>query len=119
MVITFDKNIDPNITKILVAGDNEYEMINVVTSGSMGWIVDRDSYTLTFIGSTDVQIVFNNLDNLHIYSKQMELATSTPYNPFANGINPDPHYDNPKSGEIQPHTYTDTDIEQDLINGDS
>jgi len=119
MVINFDKNIDPNITKILVAGDNEYEMVNVVTSGSMGWTVDRDTFTLTFLGTTDVQIIFNNLDNLQIYSHQIEFATSTPYNPYASGINTDPHYDNPKSGGIQSHSYVDTDIEQDLINGDS
>ena len=38
-------------------------------------------------------------------------------NPFKNGVNPDPYYDRPKSGEIVNHSYSLTDIEKDLING--
>ena len=112
MVINFDKNIDSNITSINVSGV-EYELLNVITAGSMGWTIDRDSNIITFIGSTDIQVTFNSTLALKLYSDQFELATSIPYNPFANGLATDPHYDKIPTGHINPHTYIDTDIEND------
>lgn len=116
MVINFDKTIDTSITSIIVASI-EYENLNVVTSGSMGWTIDNDTNTITFLGTTDVQVSFDSASALQLYATQFELATSVPYNPFTNGLATDPHYDKPKTGSIQPHTYVDTDIEKDLIAG--
>ena len=114
MVINFDKNIDSSITSIIVSGV-EYELLNVITAGSMGWTIDNDSNIITFLGTTDVQVTFNSPTALKLYSDQFELATSTPYNPFVSGLQTDPHYDSPKTGSIQSHTYIDTDIEKELI----
>jgi len=82
----------------------------------MGWSIDIDLNIISFLGTTDVQITFNSASSLELYSKQIELATSTPYNPYTHGLAEDPHYDKIPTGQIQTHTYTDTDIEQDLIN---
>jgi len=118
MVINFDKDLDPNIESIKTS-NIEFEMINVVTTGSMGWSIDRDNNILTFLGTTDIKISFSSLDSLHIYSTQMELATSNPYNPYVSGLAEDPHYDKIPTGKIMNHTYEDTNVEQDLINGDA
>ena len=112
MVINFDKNIDSNITSIKVNGD-DFEILNVVTTGSMGWTIDTDLNIITFLGTTGVQVTFNSAEALKLYSDQFELATSIPYNPFVNGLATDPHYDKIPTGHINPHTYVDTDIEND------
>lgn len=116
MVINFNKNIDTNIQSIKVSG-GDYEIVNVVTGGTMGWTIDADTNTIAFIGSTDVQVSFNNADNLQLYVDQIEAATSKPWNPFSQGLATDPHYDKIPTGNIVPHTYVNTDIEQDAING--
>ena len=116
MVINFDKNVDSNIKSIKAAG-MDCERVNVVTSGSMGWVVDEDTNTLTFIGSTDVQVVFKDLDSMKLYIKQIEYDLGFPYNPFVKGIDKDPHYDKIPTGHIVPHTYTSTDVEKDLQDG--
>ena len=112
MVINFDKNIDDSITSIKV-GEADFEILNVITSGSMGWSIDTDLNIITFLGTTDVQVTFNSAEALKLYSDQFGLATSIPYNPFVNGLATDPHYDKIPTGHINSHTYVDTDVEND------
>lgn len=116
MVINFDKRIDDKIKNIRVNGEDGFEMVNVVTEGSMGWTVDDDTHTITFLGSTDVQITFEDDEQLDLYLQQFIYASGQPYNPYTQGLNNDPHYDKIPTGEIVPHTYTNTDVEQDLLN---
>ena len=116
MVINIDKNLDDNIVSIKVSG-NEFERVNIVTSGSMGWVIDDDTHTLAIIGSTDVQISFKSDEAMQPYLKQIEYDLGFPYNPFVKGINKDPHYDKIPTGHIVPHTYETTDVEKDLIDG--
>jgi len=116
MVIHFNKNTDTNISSIKVS-NTDYEIVNVVAEGSMGWAVDEDTHTITFLGSTDTQISFKDQLSLEIYLTQIETALGIPYSPFINGIANDPHYDKIPTGTIQQHQYENTDIEKELING--
>jgi hypothetical protein len=116
VVINIDKTLDDNIKSIKVNG-NDYERVNIVTNGSMGWVVDKDTNTFAIIGSTDIQIIFSSEDAMMIYVKQIEHDLGFPYNPYVKGINKDPHYDKIPTGNIVKHTYTTTDVESDLKNG--
>jgi hypothetical protein len=55
---------------------------------------------------------------MQVYKTQLEIATSHAHNPYVDGILEDPKYDKIPTGYIESHSYNDTDIEQDLINGD-
>jgi hypothetical protein len=116
MVINIDKTIDNNIVSITANG-LDCEKINIVTTGSMGWVIDDDQHVLTMIGSADVQVKFKSAEAMDIYLKQIEYDLGFPYNPFVKGINKDPHYDKVPTGNIVPHTYSTTDVEKDLLEG--
>jgi hypothetical protein len=63
-------------------------------------------------------IVFDEVDNMNIYLKQIDLFDGEIFNPGIDGLKtPDWDVANRDKYEgIQSHTYNDTDIEQDLIN---
>ena len=116
MVIIFDKDVDSNIDSIEssgIAGNIFYWQSETAN----GWLIDKDNFKIR-IGGDDVNINFGSLESMEIYISQF-LALDQGRNPIVDGINNDPHYDLPKTGTIQSHTYVDTDIEKDLINGDS
>jgi len=63
-------------------------------------------------------IVFDSLDSMKPYLDQIDLLDGEVFNPGVNGVKK-PDWDvasRDKTVGIQPHTYTDTDIEQTLIN---
>jgi len=63
-------------------------------------------------------IVFDSLDSIKPYLNQIDLLDGEVFNPGVNGVKT-PTWDvasRDKTLGIQPHTYTDTDIEQTLIN---
>jgi hypothetical protein len=64
-------------------------------------------------------IVFDTLDSMNTYLAQIDLLDGELFNPGVNGIKK-PDWDTAsrdKTEGIQSHTYVDTDVEQDLIEG--
>ena len=114
MVIVFDKVADTNITEVKT-GDQVGTQFYWKYDGS-NWMVDETTFTIS-MGADATKITFNGLSAMTPYVDQFKALNSALHNPFVDGINDDPHYDKPNSGEIVPHTYEDTDIEQDLIDG--
>ncbi len=116
MVIIFDKAIDSNISSV-VSGDITGEAFYWQSETSHGWLIDSTNFKIR-VGADDTTINFASAEAMTPYIEQF-LAPDPGKNPVRDGINTDPFYDLPKTGTIQSHTYEDTDIEQDLINGDS
>lgn len=114
MIIAFDKNLDANIQSV-VSGDITGEIFYWQSETANGWLIDNTNFKIR-LGADDTTINFTSAAAMLPYITQMT-SMGTIHNPVIDGINLDPFYDNPKTGTIQPHTYVDTDIEQDLIDG--
>ena len=64
-------------------------------------------------------VVFDSAESMQPYFDQIDLFDGEIMNPGVNGIKK-PEWDvgsRDKTEGIQPHTYVDNDVEQDLING--
>ena len=115
MVIVFDKRSTPNLIDI------DYDGTSVTT---FNWSVTDDS-TCAFdydgfriiVGATGVQVKFDSAEALEPYYNQYHMYISGAFNPVTDGYKVDPHYDHIPTGGIQPHSYVNTDVEKDLING--
>lgn len=114
MVIVFDKNFDSNISSI-ISSNIDADILFFQSETNHAWTIDTKSYNIR-MGADDVTVAFNNYESMVPYIEQFK-ALHPMRNPFKNGVNPDPYYDRPKSGEIVNHSYSLTDIEKDLING--
>ena len=64
-------------------------------------------------------VVFDTIENMDVYLTQIDLLDGQMINPGVDGVQK-PDWDvasRDKTEGIVPHTYEDTDIEQDLIDG--
>jgi hypothetical protein len=117
MVIVFDKNIDPNITK--VETNDEEGTAFYWTFDLSNWMVNsgvNGTYTIS-MGADGTKITFTNQAAMQPYIAQFKALYPDIHSPYTSVTN-DPHYDRmPPSGQIVPHTYVNTDIEKDLIEG--
>jgi len=114
MIILFDRAIDANITEIVT--NDEISTAFYWRYDLSNWTVNRTGFTIS-MGADGTKISFNSLAAMQPYIAQFEALYPDIYSP-KNGVKTDPHYDRmPPSGEIVPHTYVNTDIEKDLING--
>lgn len=114
MVIIFDKNVDPGITSV-ISGDVTGDIFYWQSETAHGWLIDQTNFKIR-MGADDSTINFENAAAMQPYIDQF-VALSAMYNPSVDGVNSDPFYDKPKTGKIETHTYVDTDIEKDLIEG--
>lgn len=115
MVIIFDKNVDANITSV-ESGDVIGEIFYWQSETAHGWTIDRTNFKIR-MGADDATINFANSEGMQPYIDQF-IAMSSMYNPAVDGVNTDPFYDKPKTGQIEEHTYVDTDIEQEWKDGE-
>lgn len=115
MVIVFDKNVDSNITSV-ESGDVIGDIFYWQSETAHGWLIDPTNFKIR-MGADDTTINFANVASMQPYIQQF-LAISTTVNPAVDDIRDDPFYDKPKTGEIVSHTYEDTDIEKEWINGE-
>jgi len=114
MLIIFDKNVDPNILSV-ISGDVIGEMLVWSTESGNALTVDKTNYHIRS-GADDATVHFANAESMEPYLNQV-FAINGRHNPIADGVDYDGHYDRPKTGQIVSHTYIDTDVEQDLIDG--
>lgn len=115
MIILFDKDIDSNITSIL---SNDVECTRFYWNDTTSnWGVDLTGFHIT-MGADATVITFNSAEALQPYIDQF-LSIDEGISPI-NDFVPNPDYvrgDKSSNGQIVPHTYVDTDIEKDLIEG--
>lgn len=114
MVIVFDKNVDNNITSVQ-SGDIIGNVFYWQSETAHGWLIDETNAKIR-MGADDTTINFTNKEAMKPYIDQF-IALSSLHNPVTSGVNNDAFYDLPKTGTIVSHTYTNTDIEKDLIQG--
>jgi len=116
MTIVFDKNLDSNILELNVNGiTGDLFKWNIAMASS--YVVDSVNFKIS-IGAIGAVITFKSLEAMTPYIASID-NYNTLFNPISNGILTDPFYDKIPSGAIQSHSYVDTNIEQDLIDGDS
>jgi hypothetical protein len=117
MIILLDKNIDPNISSILFTNDGaEYDQFFWNLNENTTVLVDNINFKISVVAS-NMSVSFSNADAMNLYLDQFKMVSKA-RNIFSEGsIELDPYYDKPKTGEIVSHTYTNTDIEKDLIEG--
>lgn len=113
MVILFDKNVDQSITAIR-SGDVDGDKFYFHYETTHGWVIDSLNFIIR-VGADDTYIQFISLDAMIPYINQYEILSVRIVNPFTDGIRTDPYYDKPKTGNIVSHTYTNTDVEKELI----
>ncbi len=114
MTILFDKNQDSGITTI-DCGGMDADVFKWDVEGASSHIMNTTNFKIK-IGAIDTTVTFDSLAAMEPYIQSFD-SYNLLQDPFNNGVNTDPFYDKIPSGEIQSHTYVDTDIEKDLING--
>jgi len=114
MVIVFDKNVDDNITSV-ESGDIVGDIFYWQSETAHGWLIDRTNFKIR-MGADDTTINFENEEGMEPYIEQF-VSMSALINP-SEGINEDPFYDKVGTGDIAEHTYEDTDVEQEWIDGE-
>ena len=114
MVIVFNKNTDSNISSI-DCGEMTADVFKWNVAGAASHIMDTSNFKIK-IGAIDTIVTFASLEAMMIYIDQFDVYL-TLINPKEDGISNDPYYDKVNTGSVQSHTYIDTNIEQDLING--
>jgi hypothetical protein len=117
MVIVFDTRTTPNITEILWDGTPVTVFNWSVTDDSTS-AFDYEGFRI-IVGATGVQVKFDSAEALEPYHNQYHMYISGAFNPVIDGYKVDPAYDHAPdpTGKIIPHTYENTDIEKDLIDG--
>ena len=115
MIIIFDKNEDPNVLSV-TSGDVTGEIFYWHSESGNAWTVDKTTFKIRS-GADDATVNFSSAEAMEPYLEQL-FALNSLHNPVVDGVNLDGHYDHPKTGEIVSHTYIDTDIEKDLIDGE-
>ena len=118
MVIVFDMRTTPHLIDIDYGGTSVTTFNWSVTDDSTCAFDYDDEYRI-IIGATGVQVKFDSPEALEPYYNQYHMYISGAFNPVTDGYKVDPAYDTAPdpSGQIIPHTYENTDIEKDLING--
>ena len=119
MIITFDKSKDSNIDSV-VSGDITGDIFYWQSETASGWLIDNTNFKIR-LGADDTTINFTSAASMIPYITQMtSMGTIHIPTEEQDGINTDTYYDKfPPTGIINSHTYVDTDIEQDLIDGDN
>lgn len=115
MVIIFDKSVDANITTI-DCGGMDADIFNWAIEAASSHIIDSINFKLK-AGATDVTVTFSSLEAMNPYTESFN-TYHTMNNPITSGVITNAGYGQFESGVINTHTYIDTDVEQDLINGD-
>lgn len=116
MIIIFNKSVDSNIISIDCDG-MDGDIFNWAIDAASSHIIDSTNFKLK-AGATDVTVTFNSLIAMKPYIDTFN-HYHTLSDPITNGVITNPGYGQFESGTINPHTYVDTNIEQDLINGDA
>lgn len=114
MVIIFNKSVDSNIMTI-DCGNMSADIFNWAISASTSHVIDSLNFKLK-AGATDVTVTFNSLEAMAPYIESFR-QFHTLNNPITNGVIINPGYARFESGTINSHTYANTDIEQELIDG--
>lgn len=100
-----NKDIDGNVDKM---------RINAWSFSPIGF-----NYDLKALQIAGFVIIFNELTDMDAYLKQIDMFDGEIFNPGVTGTKT-PDWDvasRDKTEGIVPHTYVDTDVEQDAING--
>jgi len=117
MIITFDKSIDPNISSV-ESGDVVGDIFYWQSETANGWLIDNTNFKIR-LGADDTTINFTSADSMLPYIEQMTLMGNLHIpTEDQDGLNTNPFNDKiGNTGNINGHTYVDTDIEQDYIDG--
>jgi len=114
LVIIFDKNKDSGIS-VIDCGGLTADMFKWDIEGASSHIIDNVNFKIK-IGAIDTTVTFSSAEAMLPYIESFD-NYNTLVDVFSDGVPTDPFYDKVPSGNIQSHSYIDTDIEKDLIEG--
>jgi hypothetical protein len=115
MIILFNKATNPDILSIEI-GTFVADQYYWTTRGGNYWCVDETNNKIICGGETTA-ISFRTKDSMKPYIDQLLATDPTIVDPAINPINTDPYLDKPKTGSIVSHTYINTDVEKELVDG--
>lgn len=115
MVVVFDTRTTPHLTGIDYGGTS-VTVFNWSMTDDSTCAFDYEGFRI-IVGATGVQVKFDSAEALEPYYNQYHMYVSGAFNPVTDGYRTDPHNDHIPTGNIVSHTYENTDIEKDLING--